>query len=77
MKRFAIFSSMVVPAVSIAGVFGLPCRQLAGRCGPGSETCPDPVTSGSAPPPSETQPTAGPFGCGLKGRIKYKLRFTG
>lgn len=56
---------MVVPAVSIAGVFGLLCRQLAGRCGPGPESCPNPATSDSARPPSETQPTAGPFGPGL------------
>lgn len=61
-------SLVVVPAVSIAGVFALLCRQLAGHCGPGSETCPNPATSDSAHPPSEKQPTAGPFGRGLLGR---------
>lgn len=67
---------MFVPAVSIVRVFGLLCRQLAGHCGPGSEICLSPVMSGSAPPPSETQPTAGPSGPGLqvrKTRAKYKL----
>lgn len=57
---------VVVPAVSKAGVFALQCRQLEGRCVPGPGICLNPAKSGSAHPPSETLPTAGPFDPGLK-----------
>lgn len=67
LKRIPVLVSSfeALPAVSKAGVFGLLHRQLAGCCGPGSGTGLNPATTGSAPPPSETRPTAGPFGPGL------------
>lgn len=57
---------MLVPVVSTEGVFALLRRQLAGRCEPGPEICPNPAKSGSARPLSEILLKAGPFDAGLQ-----------